>query len=127
MSKTLLLMLCLLTGLLVLACSKTAETNRNVTAPSATNSSAPASTPATTTSAGDKIGIEECDSFIASYESCVSTKVPEAARAQYKTAINTGRPDDLAFHKTLDVLKNRIAFFAPAADSGKRVVPSTSR
>ena len=93
MSKTLLLMLCLLTGLLVLACSKTAETNRNVTAPSATNSSAPASTPATTTSAGDKIGIEECDSFIASYESCVSTKVPEAARAQYKTAINTWRTE----------------------------------
>jgi hypothetical protein len=48
-------------------------------------------------------------------------------RGKHETAINTGRPDDLAFHKTLDVLKNRIAFFAPAADSGKRVVPSTSR
>ena len=94
MSKSLLLMLCLLTGLLVLACAKTEETNRNVAAPSGTNSSAPASTPATTTtSAGDKIGIAECDTFIASYESCVSTKVPEAARAQYRTAVNTWRTE----------------------------------
>ena len=92
MSKTLLLMLCILTGLLVLACAKTEETNRNVAAPAATNSSAPASTPATTTaSAGDKIGIEECDSFLTAYDNCVSNKVPEAVRAQYKNAINTWR------------------------------------
>jgi hypothetical protein len=35
MSKSLLLMLCLLTGLIVLACSKY-ETNRNVAAPAGT-------------------------------------------------------------------------------------------
>lgn len=94
MTKSLLLMLCLLTGLLVLACAKS-ETNRNVAAPAATNSSAPVSTPASTTnssaSAGDKIGIEECDSFLTAYESCVSNKVPEAVRAQYKTAISNWR------------------------------------
>jgi len=94
MSKTLLLMLCILTGLLVLACARTEETNRNVAAPAGTNSSAPAGTPATTTaSAGDKIGIEECDTFLTSYDNCVSTKVPEATRAQYRTAITTWRTE----------------------------------
>ena len=94
MSKSLLLMLCILTGLLVLACAKTDETNRNAAAPSGTNSSAPASTPATTTAtAGTKIGIEECDTFLTAYDNCVSTKVPEAARAQYKTAITTWRTE----------------------------------
>jgi hypothetical protein len=96
MSKSLLLMLCLLTGLLVLACAKS-ETNRNAAAPAGTNSSAPASTPATSTNtsagAGDKIGIAECDTFLASYDNCVSTKVPEAARASYKTAIHTWRTE----------------------------------
>ena len=86
-------MLCLLTGLLVLACAKS-ETNRNVAAPGGTNSSA-ASTPATTTntsaSAGEKIGIAECDTFLTAYENCVTTKVPEAARAQYRTAIANWR------------------------------------
>ena len=93
MSKSLLLMLCIVTGLLVLACSKAEDTNRNVAAPAATNSSAPApaSTPATTASAGEKIGIAECDSFLTAYDNCVSTKVPEAARPQYKTALANWR------------------------------------
>jgi hypothetical protein len=74
----------------VLACAKS-DTNRNVT-PAATNSSAPASTPATTANA-TKIGIEECDTFLTAYDNCVSTKVPEAARAQYRTAISTWRTE----------------------------------
>jgi len=95
MSKSLLLMLCLLTGLLVLACAKS-DTNRNAAAPAGTNSAAPATSPASTTnsaSAGEKIGIAECDSFITSYESCVTTKVPEAARAQYRTAVHNWRTE----------------------------------
>ena len=92
MSKSLLLMLCLLTGLLVLACAKTDETNRNVAAPGGTNSSAPGGTNSSA-SAGDKIGIEECDSFLTAYDNCVSNKVPEATRAQYRTAINTWRTE----------------------------------
>jgi hypothetical protein len=90
MSKSLLLMLCLLTGILVLACAKS-DTNRNAAAPAGTNSAAPAASPAatphTSASAGDKIGIAECDSFLTSYENCVTTKVPEAGRAAYKKAI----------------------------------------
>jgi hypothetical protein len=85
-------MLCLLTGLLVLACSKSYETNRNVAAPGGTNSSAPASTNSSA-STGEKIGIAECDSFLTAYDNCVSNKVPEAARAQYRTAINTWRTE----------------------------------
>lgn len=96
MSKSLLLMSCLLTGLIVLACSKS-ETNRNVAAPAGTNSSAPAGTPVSSTnssaSANEKIGIAECDSFLTAYDNCVSTKVPEAARAQYKTAIHNWRTE----------------------------------
>ena len=93
MSKPLLLMLCILTGLLVLACAKS-ETNRNA---AATNSAAPATTPASTTnssaSAGAKIGVEECDHFLTAYENCISTKVPEAGRERYKTIIATWRAD----------------------------------
>jgi hypothetical protein len=93
MSKSLVLMLCILTGLLVLACAKRDETNRNAAAP------APAGTPATTTNrndnaaATDKVGVAECDSFIASYETCVSSKVPEAGRAQLRNAVATWRTE----------------------------------
>lgn len=97
MSKSILLMLCLVTGLLVLACGKTEEANHNT---AATNTSTAAASPAAhandtpaTASAGDKIGIEECDNFMAAYDNCVSTKVPEAARAQYKTALATWRTE----------------------------------
>ena len=45
------------------------------------------STAGTTTSSGDKIGIPECDDFLAKYEACVSGKVPEQARAAYQTSL----------------------------------------
>ena len=75
-SKFLLLMACVLIGLLVLACG--APTNRNAEAPS-------------TVSAGEKVGIAECDNFITAYETCVSGKVPEAARASLKASVATWR------------------------------------
>ena len=99
MSKSLLLMICLLTGLLVLACGKTAETNRNANsaAPANANAPAPAASVVTnrnTNSPGaERIGIEECDSFLTSYDNCVTTKVPEAARAQYRQALTTWRTE----------------------------------
>ncbi|HJY28640.1 MAG TPA: hypothetical protein VJ306_11475 [Pyrinomonadaceae bacterium] len=99
MSKSLLLMICLLTGLLVLACGKSAETNRNANA-TAANSSTPAPAASVVTNrntnssvAPEKIGIEECDAFLTSYDNCVSTKVPEAARAQYRQALTTWRTE----------------------------------
>ena len=95
MSKSLLLMLCLLTGLLVLACAPGADTNRNNVAPANTSTPASSATASTNTnsSTGDAIGIAECDSFLTSYDNCVSTKVPESVRAQYKTALATWRTE----------------------------------
>ena len=39
------------------------------------------------TNGGEKIGVPECDEFIAKYDACVSKKVPEAARAQYRNVL----------------------------------------
>jgi hypothetical protein len=78
-------------AVVLLGCSKTENTNGNTSAPSTSGSSS--STPATTaaSTSGDKIGVPECDDFIAKYESCVSSKVPEVARAQYKSALDQWR------------------------------------
>lgn len=76
MSKFFLLIVC--AGLLMLACG--APTNRNAEAPS-------------TVSAGEKVGIAECDSFIDAYEACVASKVPEAGRANLRASVTTWRAD----------------------------------
>jgi len=90
MSRIIVLIGSLAVAVVLLGCSKT-ETNDNKVAGSKPPSST-SSTPGTTAaSAGDKIGVPECDDFIAKYESCVSSKVPEMARAQYKTAIDQWR------------------------------------
>jgi len=97
MSKFFLLMVCILTALLVLACG--APTNRNADAPSTATSPAAAGTPSTTTnrndnaSGGEKVGIAECDNFITAYETCVSSKVPEATRANLKASVTTWRTE----------------------------------
>src|SRR5829696_8485752 len=94
MSKFFLLMVCVLTGVLVLACA--APTNRNAEAPS---TAAPAGTPAVTTNRNDntsevdRVGIAECDNFITAYETCVASKVPEAARANLKASVTTWRAE----------------------------------
>jgi hypothetical protein len=50
-------------------------------------------TPSTTasTGSGEKIGVPECDDFITKYEACVSSKIPEAARAQFNTTLKQWR------------------------------------
>ena len=97
MSRTLPLMFCLVIGLLVLSCSKPADTNRNA---AATNSAASSATPAatahtasTTAAAGEKIGVPECDAFISAYENCVTAKVPEAQRATFQTGLKNWRTE----------------------------------
>jgi hypothetical protein len=72
----------------------TTTTTTTTTSSPATTSSSPAmtSSPAkTTTASGDKIGVPECDDFLAKYDACVSSKVPEAARAQYKASLEQWR------------------------------------
>jgi hypothetical protein len=91
MSKSLFLMLCIVIGLLVLACSRPVDTNRNAAAPANASSPVPAGTTAANNTGATQVGIAECDSFITAYENCVSSKVPEAARAQMKNAVATWR------------------------------------
>jgi hypothetical protein len=92
MKKRILLLLCVVFGLLLVACGKTEVTvNHNASASPAAKTS-PASTPATTAGAtGAKIGVADCDEFITAYEACVTSKVPEVARAQYKAGIEQWR------------------------------------
>ncbi len=90
MKLRILLPLCAVCALLLVACSRSeVTTNREAAAPStATSSPAPATAVLTNT---EKIGVPECDDFIAAYDACVSSKVPEAARAQYKSSIEQWR------------------------------------
>ena len=86
MLRNTLLILAVLCTAILIGCSKTDNTNNSNTAAGNSNKTTAASTPATVP-AGEKIGVPECDDFIAKYDACVSSKVPEAARAQYKSAI----------------------------------------
>lgn len=78
MSKFFLFIVSVLIGLLLLACG--APTNRNAEAPS-------------TASTGEKVGIAECDNFIAAYETCVNSKVEEGARANVRASVARLRTD----------------------------------
>jgi hypothetical protein len=95
MSKRISLLLCVVCAVVLIGCSKSEPTNESgATTANANKAAATSTTPATTaptTAAADKIGVPECDEFIANYDACVSTKVPEVARAQYKTAIEQWR------------------------------------
>jgi flagellum-specific peptidoglycan hydrolase FlgJ len=44
-----------------------------------------------TASGGDKIGVPSCDEYLSKYEKCVSSKVPEAARAAMTKSMQTVR------------------------------------
>jgi hypothetical protein len=87
------LLLCVVCAIVLVGCSKS-EPNTNANANANANKPATtATTPATTvaSNAGEKIGVPECDEFLTAYDACVSGKVPEVARAQYKTAIEQWR------------------------------------
>jgi hypothetical protein len=91
LSKTLLILAVLCAAILV-GCSKTDTTENSNTAAGNSNKATTTTTTTTTTStAGEKIGIPECDDFIAKYDACVSSKVPEAQQAQLKSAVNQWR------------------------------------
>jgi hypothetical protein len=87
--------LCVLLGLVLLACggaadnTNTATTNANTK--SAATPGAAASPAATTASTGEKIGVAECDDFITKYEACVTGKVPAAQQAMFKSSIEQWR------------------------------------
>jgi len=74
-----LLIFSILCAAILIGCSKTEMSNSN-TADNSNKSMSSGST-----ASGDKIGIPECDDYLAKYDSC-APKVPEAGRAAYKSA-----------------------------------------
>ena len=92
LNRTLLIFAVLCTAILV-GCSKTETTENSNAAGSSDKPTTSATTTTTTTaSTGEKIGVPECDDFIARYEACTS-KVPEFARAQYKEGVARWRAE----------------------------------
>ena len=91
MRRTTILVLSLVCGLVLVACSKTETTNNSNTTVGSSTTDKPASTTtpasAAASTSGDNIGVPECDEFIAKYEACVSNKVPEMVRAQYQASL----------------------------------------
>ena len=86
---------------LLLACSGADNTNgtnanaanANRAATNAAATPAAATTPASSTTAatGDKIGVAECDDYLAKVDNCITSKVPAAARTQYTASIEQTR------------------------------------
>jgi hypothetical protein len=78
-------------ALLFVACKKEEKADPGKTEPAKTE---PAKTePAKTEPAagGNKIGIAICDEYLDKFEKCITTKMPEAARAGLKTGLDTTR------------------------------------
>lgn len=90
MTKRIALSMCVVSAFLLMACART-ETTTNNAGPSTATSTATATPAVVVPASGDKIGIAECDNFLAAYDACVTGKVPEAARAQYTAAIEQWR------------------------------------
>ena len=91
MLRRILPVLFVLSALFLFACAKTAPPT-NDAAPEAAKKAASTTPPAaTTTPSTGKIGVPECDDYLAKVDACVSSKVPEAQRAQYKAAMETSR------------------------------------
>jgi hypothetical protein len=69
-----------------------ATDNKNSTTVSETNKKPEDAKPADeVASTGDKIGVPECDEYIAKYEACVNDNVPENMRAGLKTSFEQSR------------------------------------
>ena len=75
------------TGANQTATTTTTTTTTTSTPATTSTPSTPATTTTTTSSSGDKIGVAECDDYLAKYEACLTGKVPEAARAQFNSAL----------------------------------------
>ena len=88
-----LLALCIAAGLVLLACGGGADNTANTanTANAGNTNKATNTAANTSTTSGDKVGVPECDDYIAKYEACVNGKVPEMARAQFNSSMKTLR------------------------------------
>ena len=93
MSKSFLLLCLVLCALVLISCAKSESTTNREAAPAASPKTSPAATTATTgtSTAAEKIGVPECDAYIAAYEACIRDKVPAAGRATYESTFATLR------------------------------------
>lgn len=88
MVRTMVMVFAVLCLAVLVACSKSETMSGNNSNTGSMDKPMTASTPEKSmASTGEKIGVPECDDFIAKYDACVSSKVPEAGRAQYKNAL----------------------------------------
>jgi hypothetical protein len=87
MKRTILVFSSLVFAVVLIGCSKTEMTSNNSNSNATTAEKPAAPKTETAASTGDKVGVPECDDFIAKYEACVSGKVPEMARAQYQSSL----------------------------------------
>ena len=86
-----LLALCLLVGLVLLACGGGASDNAaNTSNAAAGNSNKAAANTSTATTSGEKIGVPECDEYIAKVEACLA-KVPAAGQPAVKSSLDAMR------------------------------------
>jgi hypothetical protein len=88
------LLLCAIFAIVLVGCSKSdTNTNGNAATTNSNKAASSSTTPASSTAstAGDKIGVPECDEYLTAYNTCISSKVPEAARVQYKTSMDQVR------------------------------------
>ena len=86
-----LLVFFILCAAILIGCSKTETGNSNGSSTSSNTAGSSNTSGSSTTASGDKIGIPECDDYIAKYESCVRGKVPEQARAALESSLKTAR------------------------------------
>ena len=82
-----------LSAVFLIGCGKTETSNNNNSMAKDGNKPMTKSSPSTTksSSSGEKIGIAECDDFLAKYDDCVTKNVPEAQRAQYESSLKQWR------------------------------------
>ena len=90
MRRMTLLVVSLVLAVGLFACSKSENTSNSNSNATTSEKSTTTTKTNTTASSGEKIGIAECDEYIAKYEAC-SSKVPEAGRAAYKSALDQTR------------------------------------
>ncbi len=83
--------LCVLSAIVLVGCAKSEPANSNTASTTNANKAATAPAAAPATASAEKIGVPECDEYLANYDACVSGKVPEVARAQFKAALDQTR------------------------------------
>jgi hypothetical protein len=80
--RNLVLLSCVL--ILLAGCSRTSEHN----SPTANANRSAATSSSSAATSAEKIGVAECDEFIAKYQTCITDHIPEAQKTQYRENID---------------------------------------